>query len=194
MSRTPPEGLSKVEFAMGVNARQYGGGPAELLKYQRLVNLTAEQQKNGGSLKTQGHLSSGSLACALGHYSIWQKAAQHPGWTVVLEDDASVRPGTDWNKIVNVATSNKKIGFVWLEGRPCGPGWGTAAYSLSQSFAKKLLKLYKFDKVVDGWLLEDVVPRHLPGVCPKASDMPFMHGKDFRDDGLHGGESEIRSD
>jgi len=194
LAKTPVDIRSNVHFFTGVNHRDFTQ-QAEMVDRQGLAELNS-QQKNNGKVFPPGskERSPGAFACALGHYALWEQASETPGWTVVLEDDARVMPGMNMDKLLRVATSNQGGApeFVWLEGRPCGPGFGTAAYALSQAFARDLLKRFRFHRVVDHFLIQEVAPRNAHGVCPPFADMPFTHGYKVGDQGLEG-ESEIRS-
>merc|ERR1712048_840311 len=82
----------------------------------------------------------GWFACAAGHVAIWRdRVMNFSGWTIVLEDDATLSPGWDVSDIHAMIESNatkaaallRSLGecgtsaatpreqLVWLEPRPC---------------------------------------------------------------------------
>lgn len=114
----------------------------------------------------------GGLGCAESHIAVWRQAAQTPGWTIVFEDDTTLRPNFDaqlariltrlppdasmlyFGNIIGSAIAKSLTEYddtLWLMD---GNHWGTYAYAVSQAAAQTLLShVYPLDKQIDSVIM-----------------------------------------
>mmetsp|Transcript_63161 Transcript_63161/g.169392 ORF Transcript_63161/g.169392 Transcript_63161/m.169392 type:complete len:193 (-) Transcript_63161:183-761(-) len=162
-----------------------------MLQKQNLLKLTVEQEANAVKMAEKDR-GGGAVACALGHLALWKKASQFPGWTVILEDDATLQNGWNASTLRDGLLSTAVGQLLWLEPRSCprlrdpgpgaalyvaGGGYGTVAYAVTAHTASRLYKLFDFSQPVDLWM-----QRHGMGSCEVGFDhvyglslLPFRH-------------------
>jgi len=187
--------LSAVKPLRGINSTQYAS--EDLLQSQQKLLPMTPQMRDEWKTNPEYHNNHargrglGSLACALGHYRMWQLAENMPAgkWAVILEDDA--HPSTDLvglKSVMDNIPSGPALAFLGV--RHCagqrgvissiaGNAWGSTAYAVTAAGAKALLA-EPFNHNSDHWLNIPINKWAITGFCAipvfsESGDPSMMH-------------------
>lgn len=187
--------LSSANPIQGINATRYGTED-RLATQNQLLPMTpqmrAEWETNPEYQNNHARgRGLGSLACALGHYRIWQSVVSMPvgQWAVILEDDAS--PMTDLaglTQTISQIPAGPDLAFLGV--RHCaghtgmlyniaGNAWGSTAYAVTSAGARSLLD-ERFNRNSDHWLNRPIMKGEIAGYCAvpifsETGDPSMMH-------------------
>lgn len=196
----PHDLKAKLTLFDGFDAGLYEGNMAAMMQTHRVQEILGEVSDQQASKANEVFVDDGSLghklgavALHLGHVAVWRQVAHGPdkGWTIVLEDDAGIEPGTSLKDLEQInlrGTGGEEPTLVMLDPRKsprgmsspdqkcrsCAIGCGTVAYAINKKSAEHLLSKINLGLVVD-MFLETAIQQ----ICPLVNQL-FHHNSQSR--------------